>query len=110
MAKLNLAKYGDRVGFHWLDATKDLPNTYDAIVSNPPFHVSDRADRHDVGKAFITSAAKAMTSGGQLWIVANRHLPYEETLEACFKHVSVAAQNNFYKVFKAVGPKGKTKT
>ena len=105
MAKLNLATHGDRATVHWLDATKALSDTYDAIVSNPPFHVSDRADRHDVGKAFITSAAKALTTGGQLWIVANRHLPYEETLEASFKHVTVVAQNNFYKVFKAVGPK-----
>jgi 16S rRNA (guanine1207-N2)-methyltransferase len=109
MARLNLEKYGDRVTCHWLDATKVLPDTYDAIISNPPFHVTDRSDRHDVGKAFITSAAKALTSSGQLWIVANRHLPYEETLEASFKHVNLVAQNNFYKVFKAVGPKGKTK-
>ena len=110
MAKLNLAGYGERVAFHWLDAAKTLPDTYDAIISNPPFHVADRADRHDVGKAFITSAAQSLISGGQLWIVANRHLPYEETLEACFKHVSVVAQNNFYKVFKAVGPKSAKKT
>jgi len=109
MARLNLEKYGARATCHWLDATKALPDTYDAIISNPPFHVTDRADRHDVGKAFITSAARTLTSGGQLWIVANRHLPYEETLEAAFKHVTVVAQNNFYKVFKAVGPKGKTK-
>jgi len=109
MTKRNLAQYGERATVHWLDATKALPDTYDAIISNPPFHVTDRADRHDVGKAFITSAARALTSGGQLWIVANRHLPYEETLEAAFKHVTVVAQNNFYKVFKAVGPKGKTR-
>jgi 16S rRNA (guanine1207-N2)-methyltransferase len=109
MAKLNLAKYGERVAFHWLDAAKTLPDTYDAIISNPPFHVADRADRHDVGKAFITSAAQSLISGGQLWIVANRHLPYEETLDACFKHVGVVAQNNFYKVFKAVGPKSAKK-
>ncbi len=109
MAKLNLAAHGDRVAFHWLDATKPLPDIYDAIISNPPFHVADRADRHDVGKAFINSAAQSLISGGQLWIVANRHLPYEETLEASFKHVSVVAQNNFYKVFKAVGPKSAKK-
>jgi 16S rRNA (guanine1207-N2)-methyltransferase len=110
MARINLEKYGDRVAFHWLDAAKTLPDTYDAIISNPPFHVADRADRHDVGKAFITTAAQSLISGGQLWIVANRHLPYEDTLNACFKHVSVVAQNNFYKVFKAVGPKSAKKT
>ena len=103
MAKVNLAPYGERVAFHWGDATKALPGTYDAIISNPPFHI-DRADRHDLGKAFIVSAAKALTSGGQLWMVANRHLPYEATLKAAFKTVIIVADNGAFKVFKAIGP------
>ncbi|ESQ83431.1 hypothetical protein AEAC466_12205 [Asticcacaulis sp. AC466] len=109
MARQNLAAYGDRVGFHWLDATKPLPGPYDAIITNPPFHATDRADRHDIGKAFIVSAARALVSGGQMWLVANRHLPYEETLNSVFKSVSVAAENGYYKVFRAVGPKGVSK-
>ncbi len=108
MARLNLATYGDRVAFHWCDATGPLPDRYDAIISNPPFHV-DRADRHDIGQAFIRSAARALVSGGQLWLVANRHLPYEETLNAAFKSVATVAQNNFFKVFKAIGPRSATK-
>lgn len=108
MARLNLARYGERVAFHWLDATGPLPGRYDAIVSNPPFHI-DRADRHDIGQAFIRSAAAALAAGGQLWLVANRHLPYEDTLTAAFKSVATIAQNNFFKVFKAVGPKNATK-
>jgi 16S rRNA (guanine1207-N2)-methyltransferase len=109
MARQNLATYGDKVGFHWLDATKPIPGPYDAIISNPPFHATDRADRHDIGKAFIVSAARALVSGGQMWLVANRHLPYEETLNSVFKSVSVAAENGYYKVFRAVGPKGVSK-
>lgn len=108
MARHNLAKYGARAVFHWLDATKALPGRYDAIVTNPPFHV-DRADRHDIGQAFIRSAAGALVVGGQLWLVANRHLPYEETLNTAFKAVTTVAQNNFFKVFKAIGPKGAAK-
>ncbi|CAL4866512.1 Ribosomal RNA small subunit methyltransferase C [Asticcacaulis sp. MM231] len=110
MARQNLAAHGDRVSFHWADATKPLPDLYDAIITNPPFHITDRSDRHDVGKAFITSAAKALNSGGQLWLVANRHLPYEETLKVAFKSVNAIAENGYFKVFRAVGPKGKTKT
>ncbi len=108
MARLNLSKYGERAAFHWCDATGSLPGSYDAIVSNPPFHI-DRADRHDIGQAFIRSAAGALVSGGQLWLVANRHLPYEDTLSAAFKTVAIVAQNNLFKVFRAVGPKGATK-
>jgi 16S rRNA (guanine1207-N2)-methyltransferase len=104
MARRNLAGFGERVAFHWLDATGPLPATYDAILSNPPFHI-DRADRHDLGKAFIVSAARALASNGQLWMVANRHLPYEETLKNVFKNVTVVAENGYFKVFRAVGPK-----
>lgn len=104
MARLNLAGFGDRAAFHWLDATGLLPDTYDAVISNPPFHI-DRADRHDIGKAFIVSAARALKPNGQLWMVANRHLPYEETLKTAYKNVTVVAENGYFKVFRAVGVK-----
>jgi 16S rRNA (guanine1207-N2)-methyltransferase len=105
MARQNLAGFGDRAVFHWLDATGPLPDTYDVVLSNPPFHI-DRADRHDIGKAFIVSAARALKPGGQFWMVANRHLPYEETLNAAFKTVNVVAENGYFKVFRAIGVKG----
>ena len=89
------------------DGAMDLalePGTYDVVLSNPPFHI-DRADRHDLGKAFILSAARGLKPNGQLWMVANRHLPYEETLNGAFKNVTVVAENGYYKVFRAIGPK-----
>ena len=104
VARRNLERFGDRATCHWLDATGPLPGTYDVIVSNPPFHI-DRQDRHDLGRAFILSAAKALAPSGTLWMVANRHLPYEETLKGAFKSVTTAAENPNFKVFRAVGPK-----
>ena len=53
---------------------------YDVIVSNPPFHTQSRADRPDIGRRFIAVAAEALKPGGRLWLVANRHLPYEAVL------------------------------
>lgn len=103
-ARQNLAGFGERAAFHWGDATATLPGRYDLIVSNPPFHI-DRADRHDIGQAFIRQAAKALKPGGQVWLVANRHLPYEETLKAVFRVAQVAAENGQFKVFKAAGAK-----
>ena len=101
LARQNLAAFGDRASGFWADVTKGIQGEYDAIISNPPFH-TDRADRHELGQAFIKSAAAALRRGGVFLMVANRHLPYEETLKAAFKTVTVLSETGAYKVFWAV--------
>jgi len=104
LARSNLAQAAARVqlGFHWHDVTRGLTDKYDVIVSNPPFHAQGRADRPDIGRAFISAAAQAMRPGGQLWLVANRHLPYEEMLSVHFGDVRTVAQRDGFKVIAAV--------
>lgn len=72
----------------------------DFVVMNPPFHdggVEDRA----LGQAFIRAAAGALKPGGALWIIANRHLPYEAVLAEAFKTVRPVAEGGGYKVYEA---------
>lgn len=88
---------------HWHDVTSGLPQGFDAIVSNPPFHVG-RADLPALGRAFIQRAAEALCDDGQLWLVANRHLPYEATLSALFGDVHTCAQRDGFKVIHARNP------
>ena len=87
---------------HWHDVTRGLPQRYDAIVSNPPFHLG-RADLPELGRAFITSAADALVASGRLLIVANRHLPYEALLAARFADVRQLAMQDGFKVIEARG-------
>lgn len=101
LARQNLAAFDGRCDFHWHDVTKGVTGPFDFIVSNPPFHTS-RADRHDLGQGFIRAAAGALDKGGALWMVANRHLPYEETLKAVFRTVLTVAENGQYKVFRGI--------
>jgi 16S rRNA (guanine1207-N2)-methyltransferase len=82
--------------------TAGLPQRYDVIVSNPPFHAQGRADRPDIGRAFIAAAADALNPRGRLWLVANRHLPYEQVLDARFASVRIAAQDNGFKIIEAI--------
>lgn len=105
-ARINLARIAHpaRVELRWHDVTRGLPRRYDAIISNPPFHV-DRADRPELGRAFIARAAAALLPHGQLWLVANRHLPYEATLAAHFGRVEVLTQAQGYKVLRASEPR-----
>ena len=101
LARRNLADARVPTTFHWHDVTTGLPARYDVIVTNPPFHAQGRADRPDIGRAFIAAAADALTSGGRLWLVANRHLPYEDVLGAHFASVRTVAQAQGFKVIEA---------
>jgi 16S rRNA (guanine1207-N2)-methyltransferase len=90
-----------QVDVHWRDVTQGLPAEYDFIVSNPPFH-QGRADRPELGQAFIRTAASALSPRGALWLVANRHLPYEATLAHEFETVRTHAEQGGFKVIEAV--------
>ncbi|TBV76944.1 class I SAM-dependent methyltransferase [Pseudoxanthomonas winnipegensis] len=105
LAEQNLAPQAQRValGFHWHDVAAGLPKKYDVIVSNPPFHALARGERPDIGRRFIEVAASSLNRNGQLWLVANRHLPYEAVLEARFEQVRVAAESAGFKVIAATG-------
>lgn len=88
-----------RATVHWADATT-WSGRYDDIVMNPPFHVG-RAAASDLGKAFIAAAARCLTKKGNLWLVANRHLPYESDLKEKFRSVQELPGDNRFKVLRA---------
>lgn len=94
----------DRARFHWADVPQWVfPERLDTVVMNPPFHTTRKADP-DIGRAFIQAAARALKPTGQLWLVANRHLPYEATLTDHFKQVTEAGGNAKFKVLHAQRP------
>lgn len=91
-----------RATFDWADArTVEGAGDLDFVVMNPPFHDGGAEDRR-LGQAFIRKAAEMLGKGGVLWLVANRHLPYEAELDAAFKRVRPVADAGGYKVIEAV--------
>lgn len=101
LARENLSAARIPCRFHWHDVAAGLPGRFDVIVSNPPFH-QGRADDPDLGRAFIGAAAAALAPGGRLWLVANRHLPYEQALSQGFARVRQVALEDGFKVIEAV--------
>lgn len=94
-----------RAQFHWADATSfALPHSVNAVIMNPPFHTG-RAQQPALGQAFIANAATLLGTRGKLWMVANRHLPYADTLDAHFVHVDILAQTGSFRVWQASQPK-----
>ena len=94
---------GAQLAFHWHDVAAGLgERRYDAIVCNPPFHAQGAGERVDLGRAFIAAAADALNPGGRLWLVANRHLPYEAALAGRYASVREVASRDGFKVVEAV--------
>lgn len=94
----------DRVRYHWADVRDFRPDTpFDGIVMNPPFH-SGRAAEPDLGQAFIRAASTMLVPQGRLWMVANRHLPYEAVLRQAFQEVTEIGGTGGFKLFAAAGP------
>jgi 16S rRNA (guanine1207-N2)-methyltransferase len=94
-----------RAQFHWADATTWAPpQKMDAVVMNPPFHTGRSADP-GLGRAFISAAARILQPHGALWMVANRHLPYEDTLAAQFAKVVDLDGDARFKLMRAERPK-----
>ena len=102
-AKLNIND--PRANFHWDDATS-WAGSYDSVIMNPPFHTA-RLGNPDLGRAFITNAARNLRPKGDLWMVANRHLPYEQVLNQCFESVVEIPGDSRFKLFQSSRPKRK---
>jgi 16S rRNA (guanine1207-N2)-methyltransferase len=111
LAEQNLAAFKGKKAINgiWADVTRGIEGPYDFIVSNPPFHQTGRADRADIGQDFIRVAAAGLRAGGEFFMVANRHLPYEHVLGEVFASVTQLADEGGYKVIRAVRAKGKVK-
>jgi len=77
-AKLNITD--PRAVMHWADMARFQGGPYDAIIS-------------------------LLAPKGQFWMVANRNLPYEQTLDTLFSQVDTIAQTGGFKVIRARRPK-----
>ena len=102
LARHNLADAGERVSFHWGDVGAGLAGKYDFVVTNPPFHTTNRTGRPELGQSFIKAAADGLRQGGRLLLVANRHLPYEEVLGERFSQIDVLAERDGFKLISAI--------
>ncbi len=102
-AQKNVAKVmtGDAViNFHHLDAAQEnLPKHLHFVVCNPPFHTGQSRDV-ELGQTIVNKACGALTHGGELYLVANRQLPYEHILKTHLREVECLAVGDGFKVIR----------
>ena len=93
-----------RAQFHWADATQIRPaQPWDGVIMNPPFHTA-RSPDPALGLAFLRNAHACLTPQGQLWVVANRQLPYTAPLRTLFRDVEEYGSDPRFRLIRAAFP------
>ena len=93
-----------RAVMHWDDALRFRPERRaDTVIMNPPFH-QGRKGAPELGQGFIATAAACLKPDGTLYMVANRHLPYEGVLAQSFAHVEEFGGDGRFKLLAASRP------
>ncbi|MEV0145041.1 MULTISPECIES: methyltransferase [unclassified Nonomuraea] len=84
------------------DGMSGLPaGTVDLVLTNPPFH-THRARTDATAWRMFNGSRAALRRGGELWVVANRHLGYHVKLRRLFGNCEVAASDRKFVVLRAV--------
>lgn len=102
-ARQNMAALAPNMpaAFHWIDlAVEKVERRFELVVMNPPFHQGRVADP-GIGHAMIRAASNALKPGGQLFMVANRGLPYEPAMKAGFARVEELADEGGFRIWRA---------
>lgn len=84
-------------------AEEGLPSNlprYDYVVSHPPFHTGLATD-YKIGEQFLRDVHQHLTLSGELWLVANRFLPWPELLEKTFGTFDKITEDNRFAVYRA---------
>lgn len=90
-----------RATLYWADVlTAPELADLDFVVMNPPFH-DKGVENRPLGQAFIRRAHQALRKGGVLWLVANRHMPYEAVLGELFARVTPRGDAGGFKLYEA---------
>ena len=70
----------------------------DLVLCNPPFHQEHAITEH-IARQMFRDAKRVLRKGGEMRLVANRHLPYYHPLKRLFKQVNQVASNAKFVVY-----------
>ena len=79
------------------DGLSQVEGEFDYIFTNPPFHQGKETD-YQFARQMFSQAKQHLTQDGQLWLVANIHLSYEDWANEHFSNVEVMAQEKGFKL------------
>ncbi|MDA7747040.1 methyltransferase [Psychromonas sp.] len=75
--------------------------SYDLILCNPPFHQQHTITDH-IAWSMFNDAHFCLAVNGELVIVGNRHLDYQDKLERIFGNCELIAENKKFVILRAI--------
>ncbi|UZE94753.1 methyltransferase [Alkalimarinus alittae] len=103
-AKANVARYFPErnAEFYQTDCLEGIAkNSVDLVLCNPPFHQQNAISEH-VGWQMFKESLQCLKSGGEFWVVGNRHLDYHIKLKKLFGNATLVDSSNKFVVIKSV--------
>ena len=92
------------------DILDGIDGPFDFIVCNPPFHDGHK-QLSDIAELMFQQAASKLVASGELWVIANRHLPYRPVMKRYFRKADVVAENPKFMLYRCRRPlSGKDKS
>lgn len=82
------------------DGLDRVEGKYSAVLSNPPFHTGIRTDT-SMTEQFLLQVAEHLVPGGELRLVANSFLPYEDLIRRHVGPVKAIATDKRFTVWSA---------
>jgi len=99
-AQLNIQ--GENIHHHFNNELSDFAdNFFDLIVTNPPFHFEYEINI-EIPIQLFKDCFRCLKEGGNLQIVANKHLNYKVHLEPIFSSVQVLDEDKKFVVYKCI--------
>ena len=100
-ARINVSNF--KAKFYWTDIEKEnleIKN-FDHVIMNPPFHKGKKFI-HSLGLVFLKTAKKILSKKGTLWMVHNKELIYENSINDLFPNYKYIDITKKYKIIKAI--------
>ena len=96
-SKMNISS--KKAKFYLNDTLNDFDdNTFDLIISNPPFHFEHETNI-EISLHLFKEAKRCLKKGGSFQLVTSNHLNSKTHLHKLFHKVQIIAQNNKFMIY-----------
>lgn len=99
-SKMNLD--GENIHFHYNNSLSDFEdNTFDLIISNPPFHFEYETNI-EVAIELFKEVRRCLKKGGSFQMVTSHHLNSKTHLQKLFHRVNIIAEDKKFVVYNCI--------